>query len=97
MNLDVTMDEKFQSELNDSSLRRKSESDSIVRGILSNSIKYNHEKQSGLNRFSFSYLFCFFLGDLPSTLTRVLNGNSVQNDIPKIPTHQQQQHQSKVI
>lgn len=32
----------------DLSLRKKGDSDSIVRGILSNSIKYNHEKQAGL-------------------------------------------------
>jgi hypothetical protein len=48
----MTIDEKFQSEssssLTDASARRKQESDSIVRGILNNSIKYNHEKQSGL-------------------------------------------------
>jgi len=46
------MDEKLQSEFSSSftdlSSRKKSDSDSIVRGILSNSIKYNHEKQSGL-------------------------------------------------
>jgi hypothetical protein len=58
------MDEKLQSEFSSSftdlSSRKKSDSDSIVRGILNNSIKYNHEKQSGLKRyFSFSYLFSF--------------------------------------
>jgi hypothetical protein len=46
--IDIIIDEKFQSESTDASLRRKQDSDSIVRGILSNSIKYNHEKQSGL-------------------------------------------------
>jgi len=54
--LDITMD----SELNDSSLRRKTDSDSIVRGILSNSIKYNNEKQSGLNLDLFFFLFFLF-------------------------------------
>jgi hypothetical protein len=54
--IDIIADEKSQSEssssssLNDASLRRKQESDSIVRGILNNSIKYNHEKQTGLNK-----------------------------------------------
>jgi hypothetical protein len=47
------MEEKLPSEFSmnfsESSLRRKHDSDSIVRGILSNSIKYNHEKQSGLD------------------------------------------------
>ncbi|CAF4022891.1 unnamed protein product [Rotaria sp. Silwood2] len=61
---DVNMDEKVQLEsspiLTDTSLRQKNDSESIVRGILSNSIKYNHEKQPG---------------DSSSTLIRLLNGN----------------------
>jgi hypothetical protein len=53
VHLDVTMDEKLQTEeysssSNDLSSRKTSDSDSIVRGMFSNSIKYNHEKQSGL-------------------------------------------------
>ncbi|UJR26615.1 hypothetical protein I4U23_007934 [Adineta vaga] len=44
---DISIDEKFQSgSLNDLSFRRKNDSDSIVRGILNNSVKYNHENQS---------------------------------------------------
>ncbi|CAF4445354.1 unnamed protein product, partial [Adineta steineri] len=47
---DITTEEKFQSEssspLTDTSLRRKHDSDSIVRGILSNSMKYDHENAS---------------------------------------------------
>ncbi len=67
--IDVTTDEKCQSDSSssstDSSSRRKQDSDSIVRGILSNSMKYNHEKQSG---------------DSSLTLDRLLNGNG--NNIP---------------
>jgi len=82
-NLDVTMDERLQSSLNDSSLRKRNDSDSIVRGILSNSIQYNHEKQTG---------------DSPSALTRLLNGNSdtpripKSNQVPLSPEAIQQQH-----
>jgi hypothetical protein len=86
----------MDSELNDSSLRKKTDSDSIVRGILSNSIKYNNEKQSGLKislLFVFIiFAFFFFKGDSSSTLTRLLN----RNDTPRIPTPQPQ-FQLKVI
>ncbi|CAF1007253.1 unnamed protein product [Adineta steineri] len=67
---DITTEEKFQSEssspLTDTSLRRKHDSDSIVRGILSNSMKYDHENASG---------------DSSTTIARLLNGNgnTVQN------------------
>lgn len=44
------MDAEYSSSSSEGSLRKKSDSDSIVRGILSNSIKYNHEKQSGLEK-----------------------------------------------
>ncbi|UJR22474.1 hypothetical protein I4U23_025528 [Adineta vaga] len=47
--------------LNDPSLRKKQDSDSIVRGILNNSLQYNHEKQSG---------------DSPATLTGLLNDHT---------------------
>jgi hypothetical protein len=47
----MTMNEKSQSDYSESTSRKKSDSDSIVRGILSNSMKYNHEKQTGLNIF----------------------------------------------
>lgn len=45
------MDDKSSSDLTslsitNSSLAKKDNSDSIVRGILNNSMKYNHEKQS---------------------------------------------------
>jgi hypothetical protein len=76
----------MDSELNDSSLRKKTDSDSIVRGILSNSIKYNNEKQSGLKISLFIFLLFFFKGDSSSTLTRLLN----RNDTPRIPTPQTQ-------
>lgn len=56
----MIVDEKFQSDSQDPSLRRKNDSDSIVRGILSNSIKYNHEKQSGLNSIYFFFTRKFF-------------------------------------
>jgi hypothetical protein len=49
--------------------------------------------------FSFHVLFnssSVSQGDSLSTLTRFLNGNSAQNDLPRIPTPQQQQSQSKV-
>jgi hypothetical protein len=61
-----TMDEKYQldSSSADSALRRKQDSDSIVRGILNNSIKYNHEKPSG---------------DSSLTFDRLLNGNNLPN------------------
>lgn len=53
--IDAGMDDKVQSDasllsLTDASLRAKNDSESIVRGILSNSIKYNHEKQSGMKK-----------------------------------------------
>ncbi|CAF4658451.1 unnamed protein product, partial [Rotaria socialis] len=54
---------------------KKENSDSIVRGILNNSMKYNHEKASA---------------DSLPTLVRMLNGSSVQNDSTKMPTSQQQ-------
>ncbi|CAF0765344.1 unnamed protein product [Adineta ricciae] len=48
---DVSTDEKFQSDslssFTEPFSRRKNDSDSIVRGILNNSAKYNHENQSG--------------------------------------------------
>jgi hypothetical protein len=47
----MTMNEKSQSDYSESTSRKKSDSESIVRGILSNSMKYNHEKQTGLNIF----------------------------------------------
>ena len=57
-------DKKSQSEpllpSNDSPRHRKQDSDSIVRGILSNSIKYNHEKPSS---------------EPPITPDRLSNGN----------------------
>ncbi|CAF3325851.1 unnamed protein product, partial [Rotaria sp. Silwood2] len=47
------------------------------------------------------YLFCFLLlsVDSSSTLVRMLNGNTVQNNSTKIPTSQQpsQINSSKVI
>ena len=63
-NGDQTIDEKVPSESlssTESSQRRKQESDSIVRGILNNSMKYNQEKSSG---------------DLSSTPDRLVNGNA---------------------
>jgi hypothetical protein len=65
VHLDVTMDEKLQtgeysSSSNDLSSRTTSDSDSIVRGILSNSIKYNHEKQPGLKMSFLLLLIEFF-------------------------------------
>ena len=60
----MTTDEKFQSESSpssDASLRRKQESDSIVRGILNSSIKYNHDKQAGLFFKKIISLDCFYL------------------------------------
>ncbi|CAF1143834.1 unnamed protein product [Rotaria magnacalcarata] len=62
---DVTMDEKVPldsspSALVDIRLQSKTDSESIVRGIRNDSMKYNHEKQSG---------------DSSSTLVRLLNGN----------------------
>ncbi|CAF3808661.1 unnamed protein product [Rotaria sp. Silwood1] len=74
---DTMMDEKLSSEfssLTNSSLGKKDNSDSIVRGILNNSMKYNYEKQSV---------------DSSSTGDRILNGNTVQNDNTKIPVTQQ--------
>ncbi|CAF1047988.1 unnamed protein product [Adineta ricciae] len=76
---------------NDPSLRKKQDSDSIVRGILSNSIQYNHEKQSG---------------DLPTTLAGLLNDNTrifipqpqmqadrtKMNQVAQTPESYQQQH-----
>ncbi len=62
----------------DSSLHKNSDSDSIVRGILGNSIKYNHEKQTGSNESS------------SSTLVRLLNGN---NDTPRRTVSQQAKYQ----
>ncbi|CAF1062817.1 unnamed protein product [Rotaria sordida] len=79
---DIIMDEKVQLEsspsLTDISSRQKHDSESIVRGILSNSIQYNHEKQSGLylkENFYYYYNYAFFEGDSSSTLVRLLNGN----------------------
>ncbi|CAM4774006.1 unnamed protein product [Rotaria magnacalcarata] len=76
---EITMDEKsssdFSSSFNGLSSVKKENSDSIVRGILNNSMKYNHEKPSA---------------DSPPTLVRMLNGNSVQNDCAKMPASQQQ-------
>ena len=65
-NLEQKHDDKVQSESsftpsNDSSLRRKQESDLIVRGILNNSMKSNQEKSSG---------------DQSSTHDRLVNGNA---------------------
>ncbi|CAF3490659.1 unnamed protein product [Rotaria sp. Silwood1] len=85
---DVDMEEKVQLEsspsLTDASLRQKNDSESIVRGILSNSIKYNHEKQPG---------------DSSSTLVRLLNGSepNTQNGSTRSSTvtSQFQTNQSK--
>ena len=44
--------EKSPADSLDSLLKKKNESDSIVRGLLSNSIQYNHEKSTGLQRIS---------------------------------------------
>ncbi|CAF0971348.1 unnamed protein product [Rotaria sordida] len=76
---DITMDEKLPSDfssssLTNSSLAKKDNSDSIVRGILNNSMKYNHEKQP--------------VDSSSPTLVRILNGNTVQNDNTKMPTSQ---------
>lgn len=99
--IDIIMDEKFQSDSTDPSLRRKNDSDSIVRGILSNSIKYNHEKQSGLKTKNFLLLFFLFSSQGDSSLTpdRISNGNG--NNIPNgnirsSTTSQFQGNQSKV-
>ncbi|CAM4938174.1 unnamed protein product [Rotaria socialis] len=69
--LDVIMDEKVPLDLSpsalvDITLQSKTDSESIVRGILNNSMKYNHEKESD---------------DSSSTVARLLNGNghSIQN------------------
>ena len=56
--LDVAINEKSQADYSEASARKKSDSDSIVRGLLSNSIQYSHDKQAGATRF-FS-LFGFF-------------------------------------
>lgn len=61
-NLEQKHDEKVQSESsNDPSLRRKQESDLIVRGILNSSMKINPEKSTG---------------DRSSTPDRLVNGNA---------------------
>ncbi|CAF3670219.1 unnamed protein product [Adineta steineri] len=78
---DGSLDERLQTNLNESTLHRKQDSDSIVRGILSNPAKYNHEKQSG---------------DSSATLAGLLNNNNVQQDITRMPTFQQQQQQQQV-
>jgi hypothetical protein len=50
------MNEKSQFDYSESISRKKTDSDSIVRGILSNSMKYNHEKQTGLKMISFFFV-----------------------------------------
>jgi PAS domain-containing protein len=79
--LDITMNEKSQFDYSESTSRKKNDSDSIVRGILSNSMKYNHEKQTG---------------DSSSTLTRFLNGNSGQNDLLTSQQQQSQSKASPI-
>lgn len=70
-NPDQTVDEKVQSESSstDSSHRRKQDSDSIVRGILNNSMKYNQEKSSD---------------DPSSTPDQLVNGNARSTSTPTI-------------
>ena len=58
----------------DSSLRRKQDSDSIVRGILSNAVQYNNQQKQS--------------GDSPSALTRLLNGNAMGNSTDRQDTAQ---------
>jgi hypothetical protein len=79
-----TIDEKYPSDSSstDSALRRKQDSDSIVRGILNNSIKYNHEKPSG---------------DPSLIFDRLLNGNNLPNGNSRSGTSPQfQTNPSKV-
>ncbi|CAF1385894.1 unnamed protein product [Adineta steineri] len=45
--VDERLQSNFSTNLNESSLHRKQDSDSTVHDILSNSAKSNHEKQSG--------------------------------------------------
>ena len=60
----------------DPSQRKKSDSDSIVRGILSNSGKYNHEKSTDDDpRMKDSLIARTLPDESSSTLAQLLNGN----------------------
>lgn len=73
--------------LTDPSQRKKSESDSIVRGILSNSGKYNHEKSTGDDpRMKDSFTARTLPDESSSTLAQLLNGNGNSMTIDPVRT-----------
>lgn len=84
--LDTSMNEKSPADSIDPLSKKKNDSDSIVRGLLSSSIQYSHEKQPpGLSKdflvICLYRLFLFLSGDSSSTLTQLLNENSGQHDL----------------